>query len=774
MSDEKIQIETPLEKHPARVKKQKTSAAGWPAVWTAVLHIARTWAPYRGVKGLLGMNQKRGYDCPGCAWPDPDGNRHIAEFCENGAKAVAEEATSKRATPEVFGAWSLAQLSELSDYKLGQLGRFTEPMILREKTTRYERISWEKAFDFVAEKINQAHPNQSVFYTSGKASNEAAFLFQLFARVLGTNNLPDCSNMCHESSGTALTKTIGSGKGSVKLEDFDHADLILIIGQNPGTNHPRMLSELQKAVRNGAKIISVNPMKEAGLTGFMNPQEVQGMLGISTPIASLHLPVRINGDLAFLQGVIKLIFEADKKNPGSAINHEFVQKYTTGFEDLKTNIEKLEWYQILSESGLSRDVIEQTADAILKSQRMITCWAMGLTQHKNAVANIEEIVNLHLLRGQIGKKGAGVCPVRGHSNVQGDRTMGIWEQMPEKFMNALGAEFGFEPPKEHGFDAVSAIEAMHAGEVRNFVSLGGNFMSATPDTAFVAEAMKKVDLFVHISTKPHRGHLVTGKNAIIFPCLGRTEIDHQKSGPQFVTTENSMGVIEPSEGHLKPASPHLKSESAIIAGLAHATFKNDLKKSKLINWISLIENYDRIRDHVERVVPGFQNFNERIKKQRFFYLPHAARDELKFNTKSGKALFTVHKIPDPLLTHADQYLLMTIRSHDQFNTTIYGEDDRYRGIYDGRRVIFMNPEDIAAHGFSAGAKVDITSHFQGEKREVKKFMIVPYEIPRRCVACYFPEANPLAQIKNVADESRQPVYKSLVVTLASSSQPAAN
>jgi molybdopterin-dependent oxidoreductase alpha subunit len=774
MSSGKIQIETPLEKHPTRVKKQKHSAAGWPAVWTALLHIARTLAPYRGVKGLLGMNQKKGYDCPGCAWPDPDGNRHIAEFCENGAKAVAEEATSKRATPEVFGAWTVSQLSELSDYRLGQLGRFTEPMILGENSSHYERISWDDAFSTIARELEKTIPNETVFYTSGKASNEAAFLFQLFARVLGTNNLPDCSNMCHESSGTALTKTIGSGKGSVKLDDFDHADLIMIIGQNPGTNHPRMLTELQKAVRKGAKIISVNPMKEAGLTGFMNPQEVSGMLGISTPLSSLHLPVRINGDVAFLQGVIKLIFEAEKKYPGSAIKRDFVEKYTSGLEELRSNIGKTEWSQILSESGLSRELIEQAADAVLKSERMITCWAMGLTQHKNAVANIEEVVNIHLLRGQIGKKGAGVCPVRGHSNVQGDRTMGIWEQMPEKFMKSLGAEFGFEPPKEHGYDAVSAIEAMHAGKVRTFISLGGNFMSATPDTAFVAEAMKKIDLFVHISTKPHRGHLVTGRRSIILPCLGRTEIDQQKSGPQFVTTENSMGVIEPSEGHLKPASTHLKSESAIIAGLADATFRSNPLKNRLVNWNSLIENYDRIRDHVEKVVHGFEKFNARIKKERFFYLPHAARDELKFNTPSGKALFTVHTIPEPLLREKNQFLLMTIRSHDQFNTTIYGEDDRYRGIFNGRRVIFMNPEDVMASGFTPGEKIDITSHFQGEKREVKKFMIVPYEIPRRCVACYFPEANPLAQIKNIADESKQPVYKSLVVTLQSSSQAQPN
>jgi molybdopterin-dependent oxidoreductase alpha subunit len=768
MVEQKLQIETPLEKHPARVKSQKHSAAGWPAVWTALLHIFRTWSPYRGVKGLLGMNQKKGYDCPGCAWPDPDGNRHVAEFCENGAKAVAEEATSKRATPEKFGAWTLEQLSELSDYKLGQMGRFTEPMVLEENSNRYRRISWEDAFAIVAKELNQTKPDETVFYTSGKASNEAAFVFQLYSRLLGTNNLPDCSNMCHESSGHALTKTIGSGKGSVKLDDFDHADLVLIIGQNPGTNHPRMLTELQKAVRNGCKIISINPMREAGLTGFMNPQEVKGLLGVSTPLSTLHLPVKINGDVAVLKGILKIMFEAEAKLPGTVIHHRFVEQYTEGYAELKADIEKTGWAQILSESGLGRSFIEDAAKAVMRSERMITCWAMGLTQHKNAVANICQVVNIHLLRGQIGKKGAGLCPVRGHSNVQGDRTMGIWEQMSDQFLDALAMAFNFEPPRKHGYDAVAAIEAMHSGKVRTFISLGGNFMSATPDTAFVAEAMKKVSLFVHISTKPHRGHLVTGKRAIIFPCLGRTEIDQQKAGPQFVTTENSMGVIEPSQGHINPASKHLKSECAIIAGLAHATFKNDPRKKDLVRWNELIEDYDRIRDHVEAVVPGFKDFNQRIKKERFFYLPHAVRDELKFNTPSKKAQLTVHPVPPSLLTNPDQFLLMTIRSHDQFNTTIYGEDDRYRGILGGRRVIFMNSEDIAERGFRAGEKIDITSHFENETREVQKFMVVAYEIPRRCVACYFPEANPLAQIKNIADESRQPVYKSLVVTLAAS------
>ena len=763
---EQIRVETPLESHPPRVHGQKHAAAGWPAVWTALLHIGRTWAPYRGVKGLLGMNQKKGYDCPGCAWPDPDGNRHIAEFCENGAKAVAEEATSKRATPEHFGLWSLAKLSALSDYRLGQMGRFTEPMFLREGSQHYERISWTDAFAKIAEALSRSHPDESVFYTSGKASNEAAFLFQLFARLYGTNNLPDCSNMCHESSGTALTKTLGNGKGSVKLEDFDRADLILIVGQNPGTNHPRMLTELQKAVRNGCKIISINPMKEAGLTGFMNPQEVKGMLGIATPIASLHLPVRINGDVAVLKGIIKLLFEAEARNPGQVIHRSFVNQYTEGLSALEADVKAADWDQILEQCGLGKELLEQVADAVIKSERMITCWAMGLTQHKNAVANIEEIVNLHLLRGQLGKPGAGVCPVRGHSNVQGDRTMGIWEQMPEKFMDALGAEFDFEPPRKHGYDAVAAIEAMHSGRVKNFISLGGNFQSATPDTTYVSEAMKKVELFVHISTKPHRGHLVTGRSSIILPCLGRTEVDQQKMGPQFVTTENSMGVIEPSQGHLKPASAHLKSESAIIAGIAEATLDKNQASATLVDWSGLIENYDHIRDHVERVVPGFENFNARIKKQRYFYLPHAVRDELKFNTPTGKAQFTVHPLPDALLAHPEQFLLMTIRSHDQFNTTIYGEDDRYRGILGGRRVIFMNPADASARGFKIGDKVDITSHFQGQQRRVNKFMVIPYEIPTRCVACYFPEANPLAQIGNIADESRQPVYKSLVVTLA--------
>jgi molybdopterin-dependent oxidoreductase alpha subunit len=761
----KIQIETPHDKHPARVKKQKHAAAGWPAVWTALLHIMRTWPPYRGIKGLLGMNQKKGYDCPGCAWPDPDGNRHIAEFCENGAKAVAEETTAKRATPEVFGAWNLAQLSNLSDYKLGQLGRFTEPMILKENADRYTRISWEDAFSLIAENLNCSIADESVFYTSGKASNEAAFLFQLFSRIHGTNNLPDCSNMCHESSGTALTKTLGSGKGTVKLDDFDHADLIFIIGQNPGTNHPRMLTELQKAVRNGCKIISMNPMREAGLTAFMNPQEVKGMLGFSTPLSTLHLPVRINGDVAVLKGIIKYLFESEAKISGSAIAHDFVAKYAEGYEALKADSAKTEWANIEAESGISRELIEETARHIIKSQRMITCWAMGLTQHKNAVANIEEVVNIHILRGQMGKKGAGLCPVRGHSNVQGDRTMGIWEKMSDKFLDSLKKEFKFEPPRKQGLDAVKSIEAMHAGKVKNFISLGGNFQSATPDTAYVSEAMRKVDLFVHISTKPHRGHLVTAKTSIILPCLGRTEIDQQKSGPQFVTTENSMGVIEPSQGHLKPASKYLKSESGIIAGIAEATFKNDSNKKDLVKWSALIDHYDRIRDHIEKVVPGFKDFNTRIKEKRFFYLPHLVRDELMFDTPDGKAHLTVHPIPEPLLKTHDQFLLMTIRSHDQFNTTIYGEDDRYRGILGGRRVIFMNTEDVLAQGFRSGQQLDITSHFQDEKRTVEKFMIVPYDIPRRCVACYFPEANPLSQIKNVADQSNQPVYKSIVVTL---------
>lgn len=773
MLNKKIQIENPVENYPTSVKKQKDSAAGWPAVWTALLHVFRTSPLMSGVASLLKLNHKTGFDCPGCAWPDPDGNRHIAEFCENGAKAVAEETTSKRATPEVFSSWSVAKLSALNDFQLGQLGRFTEPMILRKDAGHYERLSWDHAFEIIGDEIAKASPNESVFYTSGKASNEAAFLFQLYSRVLGTNNLPDCSNMCHESSGLALSSTIGSGKGSIKLDDFNHADVILLIGQNPGTNHPRMLSALQAAVRNGCKIISINPMREAGLTGFMNPQEISGMLGISTELSSLHIPVRINGDVAIFKGILKLMFEAEAKNPGKVFDHDFIKKYTNGFDQLKADSERVDWSQVQSESGVSRELIEKAAGLIIHSKRMISCWAMGLTQHKNAVANIEEVVNIHLLRGQMGRRGAGLCPVRGHSNVQGDRTMGIWEQMNEDFLAKLDTEFQFKSPREHGYDAVAAIEAMQAGRVKNFVSLGGNFMSATPDTAYVAKAMRKVNLYVHISTKPHRGHLVTGQTAIILPCLGRTERDVQKAGEQFVTTENSMGVIEMSRGQAVPASKFLMSEPAIIARMAEATFRNHEKKRNLVNWRELSDDYDLLRNRIEKVVPGFTNFNERIKKNQFFYLPHAVRDELKFKTKSGKAEFKVNPIPPSLLKKPDQFLLMTIRSHDQFNTTIYGEDDRYRGILGGRRIIFMNPEDVAAFGYKSGQQVDITSHFEGEERHVQKFQVVPYEIPRRCVACYFPEANPLAQIKNFADGSRQPVYKSLVVTLQASAKTGA-
>lgn len=745
-----IRIETPSDERPPRVTGARTAAAGFPAVWHALSHVAS--APLRGARALLGLNQKRGYDCPGCAWPDPDGERHVAEFCENGAKAIAEETTASRAAPERFGAWSLAQLSALSDYRLGRLGRFTEPMILR--GDRYTRIGWEDAFGMIAKALSSAAPNESVFYTSGKASNEAAFLFQLLARVLGTNNLPDCSNMCHESSGHALLKTLGSGKGSVTLEDFDHADLILIIGQNPGTNHPRMLTALQRAVRNGCKIVSINPLKEAGLTAFMNPQEIGGMLGIATPLSSIHLPVRINGDVAVLKGIIKSVLEA------GALDREFIERYTEGHEAFRADAEKTAWDAITESSGIARGAIEEVARAVAKSERLITCWAMGLTQHRNAVDNIEEIVNLHLLRGQLGKKGAGVCPVRGHSNVQGDRTMGIWEQMPESFLTALGREFGFTAPTARGHDTVAAIEAMHAGKVRNFISLGGNFQAATPDTAYVSEALRKLELSVHISTKPHRGHLVTGRCSLILPCLGRTELDRRKSGPQFVTTENSMGVVERSEGRITPASPLLRSESAIIAGIGQALFPEGP-----IDWSSLTDDYDRIRDRIEKVIPGFERFNERIRKDRYFYLPHAVRDERRFNTPSGKAHFTVHEIPESPLKKPEEFLLTTLRSHDQFNTTIYGEDDRYRGIHGGRRVIFMNAEDIAARGLVAGERVDITSHFRGERRKVERFAIVPYEIPRRCVGAYFPETNPLAQIGNVAAGSRQPVYKSLVVTL---------
>ena len=714
----------------------------------------------RGVRTLMKLNQMGGFDCPGCAWPEPDDERSHAEFCEEGAKHVADEATTKRVTPDFFRNWSVADLAAQSDQWLGKQGRITHPLVLRRGATHYEPTSWDAAFALIAGELKAlSNPDEAIFYTSGRTSNEAAFLYQLFVRQFGTNNLPDCSNMCHESSGSALGETIGVGKGTVTLEDFDLAQAIFVIGQNPGTNHPRMLTALQKAKQKGCKLVHINPMPEVGMTRFKHPQDVLGLLGKGTRLADLFLQVRINGDVALLQGIIKAVLEEEERRQGEVLDHEFINSYTSGFLTLSLAIKAASWDEIVKQSGIQRDQIQEAAKIFIKSERTIFCWAMGLTQHKNAVANIQEIVNLMLCRGQIGKPGAGLCPVRGHSNVQGDRTMGIWERPTDLFLNNLGSEFNFEPPRRHGYDTVKAIAAMHDRKARVFFALGGNFLSATPDTEYTAESLRRCSLTVQVSTKLNRAHLVTGEQALILPCLGRTEIDVQASAPQFVTTENSMAVVQASRGFLPPASDQLLSEPAIVARLAIAT----LGVRSNIDWQALIGDYDRIRDHIARVVPGFDDYNTRVRQRGGFHLPSAPRERI-FNTPSGRAVFTVHALPHHDLG-PDQFLMMTIRSHDQFNTSIYGLDDRYRGVYNGRRVVFLNSADISEAGLKEGDRVDLISHFEGEERVARRFVVVPYSIPRRCAATYFPETNVLVPLRSVADKSNTPASKSVVISI---------
>jgi molybdopterin-dependent oxidoreductase alpha subunit len=737
-----------------QIKKAK-AAGGVPAIVAAVKSISDEMGLVRGVRTLLQVNQTGGVDCPGCAWPEPDRKRSHFEFCENGAKHVADEATTKRVTPEFFQKWSVAELAEQSDQWLNAQGRLTHPMLLRRDATHYEPVSWEDAFELLAAELNSLnYPDQAIFYTSGRTSNEAAFLYQLFVRQFGTNNLPDCSNMCHESSGSALSETIGVGKGTVTLEDFDKAQAIFVIGQNPGTNHPRMLTALEHAKRNGCKLVHINPLPEVGMTRFKHPQHVLGLLGSGTKLADLFLQVRINGDVALLKGISKAVLARE-----GALDRDFIDSYTDGFESFASALQSVSWDEIVEQSGVARELIEQAAQVFVASERTIFCWAMGLTQHRNAVANIQEIVNLMLMRGQVGKPGAGFCPVRGHSNVQGDRTVGIWERPTESFLDRLGEAFDFEPPRNHGFDTVRAIQAMHDGQAKIFFALGGNFLSATPDTDFTAAALRRCRLTAHVSTKLNRSHVITADRALILPCLGRTEIDVQARRPQFVTTENSMGVVQVSRGSLAPASEELLSEPQIVARLARATFEH----RTTVNWEELAGDYDKIRDAIQRVVPGFDDYNARVREPGGFYLPNAARNRV-FNTASGKAQFTVHELPEHHL-EPDQFLMMTIRSHDQFNTSVYSSNDRYRGISDDRRVVFLNEEDIAAAGLQARQVVDLVSHFEGEQRIARRFTVVPYDIPRRCAATYFPEANVLVPVRSVALKSNTPASKSVVISI---------
>jgi len=708
----------------------------------------------------LKLNQKDGFDCPGCAWPDPDDDRSkIAEYCENGIKAIAEEATKKRLTKEYFQKNSVVDISKLSNFHIGKLGRLTEPMLLREGSEHYEEITWFDAMEIIASELkNLESPNDAIFYTSGRTSNEAAFLYQLMVRVFGTNNLPDCSNMCHESSGKGLSETVGIGKGSVTLPDLHEAELIIVMGQNPGTNHPRMLSALEKCKENGGQIISVNPLPEVGLMNFVDPQSPLKILQGGTKLTDLFLQVKVNEDIALLKVIMLLLLEKEAESPGKILDKDFIKNKTLDYEAFIEDLKKHPIAELIDRTGIDRSKIEAAVEMIATKKKIIICWAMGLTQHVNGVDNIREVVNLLLMKGAIGKPGAGTCPVRGHSNVQGDRTVGVWDVAEEAFMDRLRDHFDFEPPRDNGYSVIDAIKAMHDKPGHVFFAMGGNFISASPDTEYTAKGLRNCQLTVHVSTKLNRSHLVHGKRALILPCLGRTEKDIQEEGEQFVSVENSMGVVHNSKGIIEPCSTGLRSESWIIAKLAHTLFGDEN-----IDWMKMVANYDNIRDAIEATVPGFENYNERVREPAGFYLPNGARDG-KFNTPSGKAHFTINKNHEEEVP-ADHYIMMTIRSHDQYNTTIYGLDDRYRGIFNERRIVMMNKQDMHREGFKAKDKVDLIGTFKGVERIAKQFIVVPYDIPSGNVATYFPEANVLVPIDSFARSAKTPASKRVVIRI---------
>lgn len=742
----------------------KRYAAGVPAVLASLKHAGREMGVRRSALTLLKVNQKDGFDCPGCAWPEGEHRSPIGEYCENGAKAVAEEATLRRVPPEFFAAHSVASLAERTDFWLGQQGRLTHPMYLADGASHYAPVGWDEAFGIIAEELAAlGSPDEAAFYTSGRTSNEAAFAYQLFVRAFGTNNLPDCSNMCHESSGSALSETIGIGKGSVSLEDMHRADLILVVGQNPGTNHPRMLSALEKAKRAGAHIVAVNPLPEAGLMRFKNPQRPNGIAGHGTPLADEFAQIRVNGDLALFRALNRLLLEAEDAAPGTVLDRAFIDGHCAGFDEFAEDVRGTDWDAVLAATGLPRAQIERIHQRVLKSRRVIVCWAMGLTQHRNSVPTIREVVNFLLLRGNIGRPGAGVCPVRGHSNVQGDRTMGIYEKPSAAFLDALEAEFGFAPPREHGHDVVDTIRAMRDGRVKVFMAVGGNFVAATPDTAATEAALRGTALTVQVSTKLNRSHAVPGRRALILPCLGRTEADVQAGGAQFVTVEDSMSAVHASTGRLAPASRELLSEVAIVCGLAERVLGDRVA----VPWREFRDDYDLIRDRIERVVPGFADFNRRVRVPGGFVLPHGPRDERRFPTATGKANFTVNAL-EVLQVPSGRLILQTVRSHDQYNTTIYGLDDRYRGIKAGRRVVFVHPADLAELGVADEAMVDLVSEWSdGVERRAPGFRVVAYPTARGCAAAYFPETNVLVPLDSTAEVSNTPTSKSVIVRLES-------
>lgn len=749
--------QNPIKLLDLKLTPAKKWAAGIPAVVAALSDVIEEGIPLRGVRALFTMNQKGGFDCSSCAWPDPDDDRSpVGEYCENGAKALAEEATTKKVTAKFFAEHSVADLSRLTDFEIGRKGRLAEPMYLPENGTHYQPISWEDAFKKIAAHLNALDsPDEAAFYTSGRTSNETSFLYQLFVKEFGTNNMPDCSNMCHETSGTALLSTIGIGKGTVRLDDFYDTDVIVIIGHNPGTNAPRMMSALEKGKKNGAKIIAINPLPEAGLMGFKNPQEISGIIGNGIHYSDLYLPVKINGDMALLKAINMLLIEMEQEMPGRVFDAEFIKNKTTGFETWAAQFKHYELAALSKAAGLTEQEIRKAVDILSDKKRIIFAWGMGLTQQPNGVDMLKEIVNILLLKGSIGKQGAGVCPVRGHSNVQGNRTMLINEKPTKEQLDKLKEVFGFEPPRKRGYDVVGAIHAMHEENVKVFFAMGGNFLSATPDTTFTAAAMQKLKLSVHVSTKLNRSHLIHGKEALILPTLSRSDIDLVNGVHQFISTENSMGVVQSSKGILKPVSDKLMNETHIVCNMAMAT----LKDRSVIDWKSYADDYDKIRDVIEKCIPGFENYNVRIREKGGFYLPNAARDGKFITAEFGdRAPFTITPVPQNELAE-NEYMMATTRTHDQFNTTIYGLEDRYRGIKNERRVIFMNQKDMDKAGLKSKDKVDLYNFDDGIERIAPLFLVVPYEIPEGNTVTYFPETNVLVSINNVVGESNMPASK---------------
>ena len=754
-------IEEPSEKDLVVADGPKSWAAGVPGVYHSMKPAIEQMGLNRTRKTVMAMNQKDGFDCPSCAWPDPH-HRKAFEFCENGAKAVTWEATPV-VVPETF--WAENAVSDLrsqTEYWLGMQGRLTEPVYKAAGEDHYKAVSWDEALRLVADKLKGLDsPDQAAFYTSGRTSNEAAFLYQLMVRGYGTNNLPDCSNMCHESSGWAMGQTIGIGKATVSFDDYAKADLIIIMGQNPGTNHPRMMTELEACKRNGGEIVAVNPLPEAGLRRYKNPQQVNGVVGHGVQIADQFLQIRIGGDMALLQAVSKRVLDAEAKNPGTVLDHAFLAEHCEGLEELKEHLAGLDEGTVLEATGLHSEDIDELAARYLKSEKVIITWAMGITQQKKGVATIKEIINLLLLRGNIGKPGAGASPIRGHSNVQGDRTMGIWEQMPQSFMEALGEEFDFEPPREHGADAVETINKMRAGEIKVFVALGGNLVGAISDTNAAEAAMQNTEMTVQISTKLNRSHTVTGREALILPTMGRTEIDIQESGPQFVSVEDTVCAVHPSWGSVEPVSHHLLSEPAIVSRLGKLLVGDKIRA----DWDGYEKNYDLIRDHISRVVGGCKDYNQRIRQEGGFILANGPRDSRTFPTPTGKAVLTVNDLELVERPHGT-LILQSMRSHDQFNTTIYSHNDRYRGIKKGRHVVFVNPDDIAELGLLDGQYVDVRGVYDdGEERVVRKFRVVSYPTARGCAAAYYPEANVLVPLNHTAEGSNTPVSKAVIVRL---------